>query len=201
VNGGNLSAAISGAWAAIEALLHSPGDGDRVTAGDRLATIVACSFPRAELTAISHNLDATSPLGAKVAAINENKAKAREVAAAIQNCDPIQTSRPIDEASLERIRRIAASPSNGLNDVEGHLAAAFRRLYRSRNLILHWGRVGGDLRHACLRTTAPLVGAGMDRIAHSWLIEGLHPLGLASRARASLSSIKPGSANLVDLLE
>ncbi len=201
VNGGNLGAAISGAWAAIESLLHSPGDGDRVTAGDRLATIVACSFPRAELTSISHNLDAASPLGLRVAAINENKAKAREVAIAIQNNDPIQPSRPIDDASLERVRKIAAAPTNGLSDVEANLSAAFRRLYRSRNLILHWGRVGGDLRRACLRTTAPLVGAGMDRIAHSWLIEGLHPLGLASRATASLTSITPGGANLVDLLE
>jgi hypothetical protein len=201
VNGGNLSAAISGAWAAIEALLYSPGDGDRVTAGDRLATIVACSFPRAELTALAHNLDGTSPLGAKVASINENKAKAREVAIAIQNNEPIQPSRPIDEASLERIRKIATSGAIGLRDIQGHLSCAFRRLYRSRNLILHWGRVGGDIRRACLRTTAPLVGAGMDRIAHSWLIEGLHPLGLASRATASLASIKPGGANLVDLLE
>jgi hypothetical protein len=41
----------------------------------------------------------------------------------------------------------------------------------------------------------------VDRIAHSWLIEGLHPLGSASRTTASLTSIKQGGANLVDLLE
>ena len=203
VNGGNLSAAISGTWGAVETLLYSPGDGDRVTAGDRMATIVACSFPRAELTGIAHNIDAGTPLGARVAGINENKAKAREVALAIQNNpnDPITVTRTIDEASLARIKKIAASPSNGLRDVQGHLSGAFRRLYRSRNLILHWGRVGGDIRRCCLRTTGPLIGAGVDRIAHSWLIEGLHPLGLASRATASLTSIKQGGANLVDLLE
>lgn len=204
VNGGNLSAAISGAWGAVETLLYSPGDGDRVTAGDRMATIVACSFPRAELTAIAHNIDPATPLGGRVAGINENKAKAREVALAIQNnnpADPVTLTRTIDEASLARIKKIAASPSNGLRDLQGHLSSAFRRLYRSRNLILHWGRVGGDIRRSCLRTTGPLIGAGVDRIAHSWLIEGLHPLGLASRATASLASIKQGGANLVDLLE
>ncbi|MGP0076696.1 MAG: hypothetical protein ACLPWF_32680 [Bryobacteraceae bacterium] len=139
VNGGNLSAAISGAWGAVETLLFSPGDGDRVTAGDRMATIVACSFPRAELTAIAHNIDAATPLGTRVAGIEENKAKAREVALFIQNNpnDPITVTRTIDQASLARIKKIAALPSNGLRDVRGHLSAAFRRLYRSRNLILH----------------------------------------------------------------
>lgn len=201
VNGGNLSAAISGSWGAIEALLYSPGDGDRVTAGERFADIVACSFPRAELTALSHSLRDSSPLAAIVQRLSENKARAREVALAIQNNDPILVQRATDEAALDRVRAIAQNPATALRDVQQHLSAAFRRLYRSRNLILHWGRVGGDIRRCCLRTAGPLMGAGVDRIAHSWLIEGLHPLGLASRAAASLASIKKGGANLVDLLE
>lgn len=200
INGGNPSAAISGSWAAVETLLYSPGDGDRVTAGERLANIVACSFPRAELTAISHNLQDSSPLASRVRQLNENKARAREVAIAIQNNEPISVSHLTDEAALDRVRAIAKAPGNALRDVQQHLSAAFRRLYRCRNLILHWGRVGGDIRRCCLRTTGPLMGAGVDRMAHSWLIEGLHPLGLASRAAASLASIKSGG-NLVDLLE
>ncbi|MBI3664670.1 MAG: hypothetical protein HY236_00335 [Acidobacteria bacterium] len=44
------SAAAAGGWAAIEALLSGPGDSERVSAGDRMASLVACSFPRAELT-------------------------------------------------------------------------------------------------------------------------------------------------------
>lgn len=35
--------------AGIEALLTGPGDEDRVSAADRMASLVACSFPRAEL--------------------------------------------------------------------------------------------------------------------------------------------------------
>jgi hypothetical protein len=200
VNGGNPSAAISGSWAAVETLLYSPGDGDRVTAGERLANIVACSFPRAELTAISHNLQDSSPLASRVRQLNENKARAREVAVAIQNNESISVLHLADEAALDRVRAIAQAPGAALRDVQQHLSAAFRRPYRCRNLILHWGRVGADTRRCCLRTTGPLMGAGVDRIAHSWLIEGLHPLGLASRAAASLASIKSGG-NLVDLLE
>jgi hypothetical protein len=201
VNGGNMSAAISGSWGAIEALLYSPGDGDRVTAGDRLAAVVACSFPRAELTALSHNLESSSALAAEVANIKENRARAQKVAVAIENGEPLKVLHATDEAALDRIRKIANSPDKELREIEKRLSGAFRRLYRSRNLILHWGRVGGDIRRCCLRTTGPLIGAGVDRIAHSWLIEGLHPLGLASRAAASLHTIKQGGTNLVDLLE
>jgi hypothetical protein len=47
------SAAVAGGWAAIEALLTGPGDRDqRMLAGDRMAALVACSFPRAELTTL-----------------------------------------------------------------------------------------------------------------------------------------------------
>lgn len=132
--------------------------------------------------------------------LNENKARAREVAVAIQNNESISVLHLTDEAALDRVRAIAQAPGAALRDVQQHLSGAFRRLYRCRNLILHWGRVGGDTRRCCLRTAGPLMGAGVDRIAHSWLIEGLHPLGLASRAAASLASIKSGG-NLVDLLE
>jgi hypothetical protein len=42
-------AAVACGWAAIEAMLSKPGD-DRVLAGDRMAVLVTCSFPRAEFT-------------------------------------------------------------------------------------------------------------------------------------------------------
>jgi hypothetical protein len=48
--------AIAGGWAAIEALLSEPND--RGAAADRLAGLVACSFPRAELTFLSYVLEA-----------------------------------------------------------------------------------------------------------------------------------------------
>jgi hypothetical protein len=47
------SVAVAGGWAAIESLLTGPGDDRRVLAEDRMASITACSFARAELTALS----------------------------------------------------------------------------------------------------------------------------------------------------
>jgi hypothetical protein len=55
---------------------------------------------------------------------------------------------------------------------------------------------------ACLRTVAPLVGAGLDRIAHGWFVEHCEPLELAARARIKLDTV--GSAtgsSALDLLE
>ena len=46
------SAAVAGGWGAIEALLSEPND--RGAAAERLASLVACSFPRAELTVLSY---------------------------------------------------------------------------------------------------------------------------------------------------
>ena len=48
------AAAVAGGWAAIEALLSEPDD--RAGAADRLAMLVACSYPRAELTVLSYDL-------------------------------------------------------------------------------------------------------------------------------------------------
>ncbi|SDU37673.1 integrase [Jiangella alkaliphila] len=66
LNGGPAASAVSGAWAAIESLLYHPGDEadkeqGRAVAADRLAAIVACSWPRAELTALSYRHSPTAP--------------------------------------------------------------------------------------------------------------------------------------------
>ena len=42
---------------------------------------------------------------------------------------------------------------------------------------------------ASLRTAAPLVGAGMDRIAHGWYVERLRPTELAGRADVALETV------------
>ena len=47
-------AAIIGGWPAIEGLLIRPGEGQYYLAADRLAALVTCSLPRAELTPLAH---------------------------------------------------------------------------------------------------------------------------------------------------
>jgi hypothetical protein len=55
---------------------------------------------------------------------------------------------------------------------------------------------------ATLRTAAPLVGAGLDRVAHAYLVHGTTPLALAATAETSLALAGAQDAPLVtDLLE
>ncbi|SNY49845.1 hypothetical protein [Paractinoplanes atraurantiacus] len=42
---------------------------------------------------------------------------------------------------------------------------------------------------AALRIAVPLVGAGLDRITHASLVEGLAPLDLAARAEVGLNLV------------
>ena len=66
---------------------------------------------------------------------------------------------------------------------------SLRRLYRTRNIVLHGGTTQSVAIHASLRVAAPLVGAGLDRIAHAVLADGEHPLNLAARAQLALKLV------------
>lgn len=73
--------------------------------------------------------------------------------------------------------------------------------YRHRNLVMHWGRTDAVALRASLRTAAPLIGEGMDRIAHAWFVEGILPLELAARASIGLALVNSsGGREIVNLL-
>ena len=77
-----------------------------------------------------------------------------------------------------------------------------RRLYRQRNIVVHGGTTAAIALDAALRTAAPLVGAGLDRLVHANLISKIEPLGLAARAENSLALVAdPLGPTLPDLLE
>ena len=61
------STAVAGGWAAIEELLTSTGDENRVNACHRMAALVACSFSRSELTGLSYEVEKVG--GAATAAL------------------------------------------------------------------------------------------------------------------------------------
>ena len=87
-------------------------------------------------------------------------------------------------------------------DIEDHAKQSLRRLYRQRNLVLHWGRMNAVGLSAALRTAAPLIGAGLDRIVHAWFATRTNPLELAARARLRLDLLESTDGCLpVDLLE
>ena len=191
------SAAAAGGWAAIEALLSAPSD--RGIAADRLAALVACSFPRAELTVLSYALKEDSPANAailsKLSSCSENRERCSVIAKAIEAEQPLEFLRESDLAARERIEKVIRSPRTELRDIRTHTCDAFSRLYRQRNLVLHWGKTDAVALRAGLRTAAPLVGAGMDRIAHGWYVEGRRPIELASRAHVSLETIPVGQVD------
>ena len=202
---GSPGTAVSGGWAAIEALLLGPGDsGDRGVAGDRLASLVACSFPRAELTtlAYAHQLKATDTLATSLTAAPTNRDRAALVAEAIRTGAPLQLESDSHRLAEQRLQNLLTRPRTVLLDIEQHAKQALRRLYRQRNLVLHWGRMNAVGLRAALRTAAPLVGAGMDRIAHAWFTANTNPLELAARARLRLDVLGSADGCLpVDLLE
>ncbi len=188
------SAAIAGGWAAIEALLADPGK-ERAEAAENLAWLVAGSFPRAELTALSYKAEKASPrILALLKGYKENRERASVIAEAIARGDALDLTNPSDRAGLRRMQKILLAPTKSLTDIQSHVAAVFHRLYRQRNLLLHGGKTNGVALRGSLRTAAKLVGAGMDRIAHGWYVNNqLRPLELAARAKTAIALLPSSS--------
>jgi hypothetical protein len=106
-----------------------------------------------------------------------------------------------DRAAVERMRKVLEDPAEVLADVQNYAATAFKRLYRQRNLVLHGGKTSAVALRACLRTATPLVGAGMDRLAHSYYVNKTSPLATAARARIALTTAGHRDAlSCVDML-
>ena len=200
---GPRAAAIGGGWAALESLLTAPQE-DKGIAASRLAAVVTCSFPRAELTTLSylHQKHASDGLAEKLSEETENLRRAQLVAEAILAGQPLCGRGPRDDAAYDRMAQVLRDPQETLSRVRSYLGGALDRLYRQRNLILHGGRVSGDMRTVSLRTAPPLVGAGLDRLAHAWFVEGKGPLELVARAEWNLEIVSAaGPPTVVELLE
>jgi hypothetical protein len=186
---GATTTAIAGGWAAIESLLGEPKN-RRADPAERLATIVACSFPRAELTYLAYVLNnQDEAFSTLLAAQPENREKAMLVAASI-----LDGSCPIprewaDRAAVARMKEVLLAPKETLSTIKDHIQDAFARLYRQRNLILHAGRTHAVALRSTLRGATPLVGAGLDRICHARFVDGVTPIRLAGRARTALETV------------
>ncbi len=206
LDAGPTATAAAGGWAAVETLLTAPGDRAKVHAADRLAALVACSFPRAELAQlalrfIERDADTSPALAEELAAADTNTARAKRLARHLRDGDLVFRD-PSDAAAYRRMKTLIARPRASLRDVEGHLQRSLRRLYRLRNLVLHGAATDSLTLAPGLRAAAPLVGAGIDRIVRGAVLHGVAPLELAARARVMIDN----ADNLVpdhlgDLLE
>ncbi|MCK2220205.1 hypothetical protein MF672_041365 [Actinomadura sp. ATCC 31491] len=211
LNHGPLAPAVAGGWSALESLLteaRDPDERERVVAASRAAALVTCSWPRAELTALSHRIRRVSggDLAERLDRCGSNRERAVLVAAelAAGNSLPLERSwrRRSDIAAITRMRALLADPGHVLGRVRRHVEGSLRRLYRSRNIVLHGGSTGGVALQPALRVTAPLVGAALDRLAHADLVAGVPPLVLASRAETALGMLGDDMGRaLCDLIE
>jgi hypothetical protein len=136
LNEGPPAPAVSGAWAAIESLLYHPGDkaeadAGRAIAADRLAALVTCSWPRAELTALSYRHLPTRPddLSRMLERTSTNAERCGLVAQALREGGASALSRPSDVAACERMSRLLANPFKELGDV---------RLVFAGVVLSHW---------------------------------------------------------------
>lgn len=195
------AAAIAGGWGAIEGLLADPGH--RASAADHLATLVTCSFPRAELTALSYRAERHHPdLRTELNGANSNRERCRTVASMIiQDRLPTMPA-TADQAAVMRARKLLADPQEYLQTTREAICESFHRLYRQRNLILHGARLDSVALSASLRTVAKLAGAGMDRITHGHYVQQVQPLELVARANLAMAVIgRDAPLDCVDLLE
>lgn len=197
LNDGAASTAAAGGWAAVESLLHHPGDEKDLAergavVADRLAAVVACSWPRAELTALSYRcVSDSTELGQRLAQCGTNMERSRVVADALLegNENPLGLDSPYELAAAKRMKALLIDPYSKLKEVRGVFCGVFRRLYRQRNIVVHGGSTRAIALDAALRTSAPLIGAALDRLVHAQLVNGEDPLTLAAIAENSLALV------------
>lgn len=200
LNEGPPGPAVASGWAAIEALLLGPGDGkDRGSAGESLAALIACSYPRAELTALAHAhmKEADDRLAEQLKVAETSRERVALIANALKNQQKLALSSESDQLAETRMKALLVNPKSSLKQIEDSACRTLRRMYRQRNLILHWGRMNAVCLRAALRTAAPLVGAGIDRIAHFWFTNKTNPLELAARARIRLELLETSASHEV----
>jgi hypothetical protein len=210
LNYGPPGPAVSGGWAAIEALLTAPSDaedgreGRGAVAADRMAILVTASWPRGELTTLSYRHSPGTPdrLSIELDQVSINSERARLVATALESGRSLNLSSPSDRAAASRMQALVVQPKRTLGDVNHHMRTAFRRLYRQRNILMHGGTTGSIALPTALRAAAPLIGAGLDRLTHAALSDDVGALQLAARAQLNIDLLGGADArHLVDLLE
>lgn len=201
---GTPETAVAGGWASLEAVLARPEAANVGVAAD-LAVLVACSFPRAELTPLTYAYsdENNDQLSKDLKDASSNLERCELLGTAIEEGKPMLFHKPSDQAAGQRIRHILIKPNDVLQRVCAYVEEAMRRLYRQRNMVLHVGKTDSVAMSDVLRSAPPLVGAGLDRLVHDSLSKSLSdPLKLVANARTALDMCgKQGGPKPWSLLE
>lgn len=187
--------AASGGWSAVESLLSGPGDETKGITAERLGYLVACSWPRAELTTLAwirQRHPFCDELASKLSSPSTNRERAQLLLEQISEGLDLKLETSPDRMAARRVEKLASTPRVKLEAIQRSAEASLRRLYRQRNLVVHGGQVRSTALAAALRTASPLVGAGLDRITHAFLTRGVSPLQLAAQAQMEVA--RTGSA-------
>ena len=202
----SVGAAIAGGWSAVEALLIRAGEGRHHKAADRLATLISCSLPRAELTplAFEHMKHANDALADKLRESTNNSKRVRLVEDHLRSGKHLHLIDESDQAAERRIIAIIDQPREQLESIKRYLTESLRRLYNQRNSVMHSGSLRSPTLSATTRTAFSLVAAGLDRIVHAQLAANgqLEPASLVARAEVELRLAGgPAGRSLTSLLD
>ncbi|MFY1634261.1 hypothetical protein ACN27F_13430 [Solwaraspora sp. WMMB335] len=185
-------ASVAATWAVVEGLLAPPDDSGASSA-DRMAAIVACSWPRAEMTQL---VDALISGGGEIGNLLESKPTVTDRLDVLDNLlakkQALLLAEPGDMAALARMRALYDDPPAVLGRVRSYYCDAFRRLYQQRNLVMHKGRSDSVALGATLRTVPMLVAAGVDRLVHA----AFQPMPSTPAALAARASVELGLAGM-----
>lgn len=192
---------VASVWAAAEGLLGRPG-GKGVDVADRLADIVACSFPRAELGELAKVwADEGSDALASTLKSGSSAEQARALSDhLIAHGDP-GFSQPADRAAVARYLQLTTDPSEVIGRVRTYSSSVFRRLYYQRNFIMHAAKFDSVTLNISARTAPFLVAAGLDRIVNAQHGDSsVGPLDLAARAENEIGLLGTAGAKPLHLL-
>ena len=89
------------------------------------------------------------------------------------------------------MKAIIADPKKKLQGVEEHLKRSFQMNVPASQFNSPLGKTDAVALRAGVRTTAPLVGEGMDRIVHAYFKNHIQPLELAAFAKVGLNKVNP----------
>lgn len=193
---------LAGGWATIEAL-YKPSTGAHAAATSAGA-VVACSWPRAELTGLAYAYEKAFE--------DEASGALRSVERNVERCVLIAETlltpeRPVfpnarDECSAQRMVEVLRDSQPILERVARYTSETFKRLYRQRNYLLHSGGARTRGLPAAARTAPALIGAAVDRAVHAAESEGLSSHQLAARAHQELELVGgTGGRHVAALLE
>ena len=194
-------ASIASVWAAAEGILGRPG-GKGTDVADRLADIVTCSFPRAEIGELARSwLEESTDELADALREQASADQARIMSTYVMEKGDPGFRLSSDKAAVVRYIQLASDPEAVLKRVRGYYSSVFRRLYYQRNFVMHAAKFDSVTLGVSVRTAPALVAAALDRVVNAQHGKApVSPLALAARAENELGMVGKTGAHPIYLL-